>query len=60
MNDPKAELSSITSALEDLTTRVTGMAEDLMKSEVNDMAHELFEVERSLEAAKRRLNSLLR
>lgn len=60
MKDPKAELSSMTSAVEDITERISRLADELLSAERHDIAHELMEVERSLESAKRRLNALLR
>ncbi|HEY3842913.1 MAG TPA: hypothetical protein VGL48_06635 [Acidimicrobiales bacterium] len=50
-----AELSSLSSTLKDLTDRVTSMAEAAQSKGNDDMAHELFAVERSLGGALRRL-----
>jgi len=50
-----AELSSLSSTLQELHERVTGMAEAAQSSGNEDMARELFAVERSLEGALRRL-----
>lgn len=50
-----AELSSLSSTLKDLTDRVTSMAEAAQAKGDDDMAHELFAVERSLGGALRRL-----
>ena len=50
------ELSSISTALNTLTDRITGMAESMSGTERDDLAMALFEVERSLVAAQRRLD----
>jgi hypothetical protein len=50
-----AELSSLSSSLKDLHERVTAMAEGAVASGDEDMAHELFFVERALGGALRRL-----
>ena len=52
------ELSSLTSALGDLTGRVTAMAERASGAEDDRVAQALFEVERSLNEALRRLAPL--
>lgn len=49
------ELSSIATALAELTRQVTAIAEQLEQSERDDLAKELFEAERALLAAGRRL-----
>jgi hypothetical protein len=53
-----AELSSLATALDDLARRVTNLAEGLA-SEEQDLAVELFEVERSLNGARRRLRKVV-
>ncbi len=53
-----AELSSLATALDDLTHRVTSLAEGLA-NEQQDLATELFEVERSLNGARRRLRKVV-
>jgi hypothetical protein len=50
-----AELSSLTSTLQELNDRVTAMAEGAQAQDNEDMAHELFAVERALGGALRRL-----
>jgi hypothetical protein len=50
-----AELSSLSSTLQELADRVTAMAEGAVAQGDEDMAHELFFVERSLGGALRRL-----
>jgi hypothetical protein len=56
---PHAELSSVASALVDLTARVSKFATDLDRPESEDLAVDLFEVERSLLAASRRLTRVV-
>jgi hypothetical protein len=53
------ELSSITSALEGLTVRISSMAEQLAGTEREDLATTLFDVERGLQAARRRLETVV-
>ncbi|HEV7886098.1 MAG TPA: hypothetical protein VGO92_00955 [Acidimicrobiales bacterium] len=53
-----AELSSLATALDDLARRVTTLAEGLA-NEQQDMAVELYEVERSLNGARRRLRKVV-
>ena len=50
-----AELSSLATALDELTTRVTAIAERFSGTTRDDVATDLFEVERSLQGASRRL-----
>ena len=50
-----AEISSLSSTLKELHDRVTSMAESAVARGDEDMAHELFSVERSLGGALRRL-----
>jgi hypothetical protein len=50
-----AEISSLSSTLKELHDRVTSMAETALAKGDEDMAHELFSVERSLGGALRRL-----
>jgi hypothetical protein len=49
------ELSSITTALGDLTRQVTAIAEGLERTDRDDLAKELFEAERALLNAGRHL-----
>jgi hypothetical protein len=56
---PGPELSSISTALEDLLRRVTAMAEEMTGTEADAVAQELFAVERSLGATHRRLAKLI-
>ena len=48
----------MTTALDDLARRVTAIAEGLANTEADWVAQELFAVERSLGAARRRLLAL--
>jgi hypothetical protein len=50
-----AELSSITSSLDQLARRVASMAETADRAREEDVASELYAVERSLSGATRRL-----
>jgi hypothetical protein len=50
-----AEISSLTSTLQELNERVTTMAEGALARGDEDMAHELIAVERALGGALRRL-----
>ncbi len=49
------ELSSLASSLEELAKRVTGLAEGAQRDGDDELASELFGVERSLITALRRL-----
>ena len=59
MSVPTAELSSLATALDELAGRVTAIAERLSGGDRDDVAVELFEVERALGGARRRLGRLL-
>jgi hypothetical protein len=50
-----AELSSVATALDDLLRRVTGIADDIAHSQQETLSSELYEVERTLSTAHRRL-----
>ena len=54
-----AELSSLTTALEDLTKRVTAMADCYAAQRREDLAGELYAVERQLVNAARRLGRVV-
>lgn len=60
MDQAVAELSSVGSQLDELTRRVTDAAQVYERGGREDVAHELFEVERSLRSATRRLERALR
>lgn len=53
------QLSSVSTALDELTERVTGIAESLSGTERDDVATSLFEVERALRSAGRQLTRLV-
>ncbi len=55
VNVPTPELSSLATALDDLTRRVTAIAESLANTQADWAAQDLFAVERSLRAGHRRL-----
>jgi len=54
-----AELSSIHTALEGLTQRISGFADSLAGTDRDDIASALYEVERSLSTAQRRLEKIV-
>jgi hypothetical protein len=58
MEDPRPELSSVSTALDELTRRLSAMA-DASAGEKSDISVELFEIERSLRGAQRRLQKLV-
>jgi hypothetical protein len=53
------KLSSASSVLHELTTRITDIAEQATGARREDVAQALFEVERSLRAAARRLDKVV-
>lgn len=55
-----AELSSLSSVIRDLTERVTEVARRYEGTDREDVSFELYEVERSLRGATRRLDRLTR
>lgn len=55
---PDAELSSLTSTLDDLRKRIATKA-DSAEAENPDLAVDLYEIERALNMALRRLHKLL-
>ncbi|MCA1691844.1 MAG: hypothetical protein ABR540_09590 [Acidimicrobiales bacterium] len=55
---PSAELSSIATALDELARRVTEIAERSTGTKDDWLAAELFQVERSLGEARRRMASI--
>jgi hypothetical protein len=56
---PRAELSSLATALEELTKRLGGLAESLARSGSDELAADLYGVERALWGAHRRLSRLV-
>jgi hypothetical protein len=55
----RAELSSITTALDDITKRLDSMVDSLVGVERDNLAGDLVEVERALNTARRRLAKLV-
>lgn len=55
----RAELSSVSTRLHELVGRVTEIATGLGSDEKDDIGPDLFEVERILRTAERRLNRVL-
>ena len=55
MQPHQAELSSIASAVGELTERITVLADGFAQDKVDDLAYDLYEVERALRNANRRL-----
>lgn len=60
MDQSVAELSSVGTQLEDLTRRVLDAAKSYESESREDVSHELYEVERALRTATRRLNRAVR
>ena len=56
----RAQLASTASSLDELISRVTAAADDLSGGQDDDLATDLYEVERSLKTAARRLATVLR
>jgi phage-related minor tail protein len=54
------QLSSVSTALAELTGRVTDLAQTASGTQREDVAGALYEVERSLQTANRRLQQLVR
>jgi len=60
MHDDRPQLASVATALDELTGRVTRLAEELTRAADEQAATELFEIERTLQQAARRLDRLVR
>jgi hypothetical protein len=58
MSPPLAELSSVATALDELTRRVVTIADQAATDHDDETASELFAVERALRGANRRLERL--
>lgn len=56
---PAAELSSLATVLDDLARRVTAIAETYAGAKRDDLAGELYQVERALAGARRGLGRVL-
>ena len=54
-----SQLSSMSTSLTELTQRLSHLAEELEGTEQSDVSTALFEVERSLSAASRRLRQVV-
>jgi hypothetical protein len=54
-----SELSSISSSLEQLSRRIASLGESAQRSKQEDVAAELFAVERAIASAERRLTRLV-
>jgi hypothetical protein len=55
----RSELSSIAELLDQLTTRITAMAEAVYAQKEDNAASELFAIERTLRGASRRLERVI-
>ncbi|MDP9387432.1 MAG: hypothetical protein M3Q48_05750 [Actinomycetota bacterium] len=55
MSSRAAELSSLSTALDELSRRVTAIADDYAAARRDDVATELYQVERALAGARRGL-----
>jgi hypothetical protein len=55
----RAELSSVSTSLDELVSRITRIAEDLSGHERDVVGLDLFEVERTLRSARRRLSRIV-
>ena len=56
---PSAELSSLATALEELSQRVTNIADAYVAAKRDDLAGELYQAERSLAGARRNLGRVV-
>jgi hypothetical protein len=59
MDGLAAQLSTIASSLDDLTHRITELADSRSSQPDDDVASELYEVERALQHASRRLQRIV-
>lgn len=55
----QAELSSVASAIDELVTRVDTIVDGLSEAERDRLSADLFELQRTLSAARRRLASVV-
>jgi hypothetical protein len=60
MESDRAELSALATTLDDITARLTSTADRFQGSQRSDVADGLYEVERSLITATRKLERVLR
>jgi hypothetical protein len=59
MTGSSAELSSLATALEDLTARITAIADLYATGDRDELATDLYAVERALTGAQRRLTKVI-
>lgn len=59
MSSPAAELSSLATALDDLAKRISAIADTYAGARRDDLATELYQVERALAGARRGLSRVL-
>jgi hypothetical protein len=59
MTASSAELSSLATALDELTKRITSIADRYATSERDELAADLYSVERALTGAQRRLTKVI-
>ena len=60
MNDDRAPLTAVATALDELTRRITELADGFERGANEQLAQELYEIERALQQAARRLDRLVR
>ena len=60
MDDQRADLAPVATALDELTQRITRLADSYGGTNDDQVATELYEIERSLQQAARRLDRLMR
>jgi cell division protein ZapA (FtsZ GTPase activity inhibitor) len=60
MHEDRAQLAAVATSLDELTDRITSLAEEMHGSADEQAATELFEIERTLRQAARRLDRLVR
>ena len=60
MDSDRSELSALASSLEDMTARITAVADRYRGTTRSDVADSLYEVERTLNTASRQLARALR
>jgi hypothetical protein len=59
MSTHRAQLSSVATTLDELTQRITDAADHYQDAAKEDVASDLYEVERALQAAGRRLENVV-
>ena len=60
MDHDRAQLAPLATALDELTQRITSLAESYGGASDDQLSIELFEIERTLQQAARRLDRLVR